>query len=479
MPLIECLLCGEFLSNYDGKGNMTEVENGMMKAEDHIREVHSVTNNITFFRNIHFLPEEERSKMLLKGVIIDHDSLATRLKSPRDNEFNGPFPDPLTLMSNGRSFDQHTQYTHKDETQCKNEIEPQSEHSEDKIAGPATDSKKGGLIYTCNRKGCKILCPCKICKNGFCTPKCNTERNCFHCIQQCKKHRIGLMRSYDEKTQAKSTFRNKTTIFPNINVNECEICKSDLADHEKNHMIIHTRCKFCKHTEETLSNTLTLHDVRKHEINTRMYEEFICKYCFKKLKTKNNRLFHEDRCVKCVHCQKKFDTNCETDEHEKACKENTSKKQNHDRFEDKSQSEDESAPKKPKLEITCEICDKTFSGLMAKGNLARHIKSKHTEERFKCNICDSNFTRKDKLKEHKENVHNFTDVNYDYYYKDYPRSQPYMCAICDAKFERKDKLDRHTTTVHSNDLFNCPSCEKSFKTKWYMKKHASDCGSDK
>ena len=118
MPLIECLLCGEFLSNYDGKGNMAEVENGMMRAEDHLREEHNVTKNMTFFRNIHFLPEEERSKMLLKSVILDHGSLETRLNSPRDNEFNGPFPDPLTLMSNGRSFDQHTQYTHKDETQC-------------------------------------------------------------------------------------------------------------------------------------------------------------------------------------------------------------------------------------------------------------------------------------------------------------------------------------------------------------------------
>lgn len=57
--------------------------------------------------------------------------------------------------------------------------------------------------------------------------------------------------------------------------------------------------------------------------------------------------------------------------------------------------------------LTCTICNATFTGDYARGNLTRHFKSKHSGEILPCEVpdCDQKFDRSDYRLSHYRKAH--------------------------------------------------------------------------
>ena len=76
--------------------------------------------------------------------------------------------------------------------------------------------------------------------------------------------------------------------------------------------------------------------------------------------------------------------------------------------------------------IQCEICLTNFSRKEALNSHIQHVhegkirvkKSRYPEKPYKCDTCDSNFSRKEHLEHHVDGVHQ--------------NKKPYECAICNG-----------------------------------------------
>jgi hypothetical protein len=495
MPL-KCILCNSTIKGFDRKDHDSERgrEYNKFVVSQHLINHHRITENMPFFHFIHFLPTEEKSKLLDQGKEkTEHENISNPkskdefpLTSAAGGKFHGPFPVPMKDMADGRTFKEHNEFTHKNDTNCAEydscgQIQKHREWDEINIAGPASEKKTGGIIYTCNRNDCKIPCSCRICKNGFCRTKCNEQRDCEFCDSQCQDHKVGLQRTFEEETGIKSAFASTNTYFPNIDINACAHCKTDFQDHEKFHTVIHTRCKYCESRSIFLNNSIDRLEAFRKKKNIQNYEKRICQFCCKRFKTTQNRIFHESRCGKCIHCGQQFTTATETEDHENTC---DARKELPNALKRKHVESDnqntENSKKEIKLtEFKCPICDESFSGLRAKSNLQRHIESIHEEDSFSCDECDAAFTRKDKLKEHREHVHSESNIKYDYSYTKYPNRKPHSCNQCESSFDRKDSLDYHMKTAHSEGKFTCDYCQKPFKSKQIKTRHMEKCSSNK
>ncbi len=95
---------------------------------------------------------------------------------------------------------------------------------------------------------------------------------------------------------------------------------------------------------------------------------------------------------------------------------------------------------------TCHECGMLFKTSF---HLKRHSLTRHSNIKpFKCNQCDMQFARKDKLKQH-EAKH----INHPLY----------QCTQCSKGFYRKEHLKDHIISKHSKQYpFSCEHCSKGF-----------------
>ena len=101
----------------------------------------------------------------------------------------------------------------------------------------------------------------------------------------------------------------------------------------------------------------------------------------------------------------------------------------------------------------CPHCDKVIE---RNDTFNRHIKSIHSDFKYKCELCDFVSQWKDKLKRHVDSVHN------------HPQ---YKCELCDFVSQRKDMLKRHLDSVHNHSEYKCELCEFTSKRKDMIKRH--------
>ena len=77
---------------------------------------------------------------------------------------------------------------------------------------------------------------------------------------------------------------------------------------------------------------------------------------------------------------------------------------------------------------------------------------------FKCEICNSHFTQKGKLKLHSSSVHE--------------GKKQVRCEMCGKSFQQKTSLTRHIATVHEGKKpFKCDICDYSCSQQENMKRH--------
>jgi len=79
---------------------------------------------------------------------------------------------------------------------------------------------------------------------------------------------------------------------------------------------------------------------------------------------------------------------------------------------------------------------------------------------LKCEECGKSFAKRYRLKRHAV-VHSVMKA--------------FSCDVCESKFSRKDKLDNHINAKHTEIsdkiCYECHICNKSYGTNWYLNKH--------
>ncbi|CDQ59518.1 unnamed protein product [Oncorhynchus mykiss] len=97
----------------------------------------------------------------------------------------------------------------------------------------------------------------------------------------------------------------------------------------------------------------------------------------------------------------------------------------------------------------CDVCEKTFS----KKELLRVHKLIHTKP-FKCDICEKTFSRKGLLEGHKL-IH----------------TRPFTCDVCDKTFSLNRMLLRHKLIHTGERPFACGQCGKTFRMSKQLERH--------
>ena len=117
--------------------------------------------------------------------------------------------------------------------------------------------------------------------------------------------------------------------------------------------------------------------------------------------------------------------------------------------------------------LKCPACDLNFTRT---ANTLRHCKSQHAWERYPCKQCKATFKRKDVLKSHVDDVHEYDT----------------KCKGCNTKFVRDHDLTRHIKArldKEGHAKFKCEICKKKFSSNRFLDKHnrnqeniCEDCG---
>ena len=115
--------------------------------------------------------------------------------------------------------------------------------------------------------------------------------------------------------------------------------------------------------------------------------------------------------------------------------------------------------------ITCDLCGIEYS---SKTTLNQHQKCIHSSiESHECEVCQKTYSTKKCLVAHYANNHVAK------------RIQKYNCALCDIDFNSKRKFEYHNSTKHEASKheaskFECEKCDKTYKLKYLLNSHLKE-----
>ena len=209
------------------------------------------------------------------------------------------------------------------------------------------------------------------------------------------------------------------------------------------------KCQLCG-KEFANQRNLKRHTQREHE----KIEKVKCPSCEKTFTRKDCmathvKIAHEGLRFSCSKCDKEFTSFCSLNEHVAWRHENIRKQ--------------------------CKHCEKTFSCTLT---LKKHVKSIHEGRRYPCSSCEKSYNYWGGLWRHKISVH---------------EKIRFPCTVCNATFSQKYRLGIHIKCFHptehdktilenrhivKNSVDNplkCDNCDRTFKMRIALKKHAAKC----
>ena len=318
-----------------------------------------------------------------------------------------------------------------------------------------------GVLYTGNLSRCRVFCPCTICKDErkTCKRLCRVEV-CKQCNAQCTQHVIKLPRIFSANTDHYTMVTDMMTkyrhAYPYAGIPlSCVSCTRDVEEHQLLHLVWHVRCRFCRFEMRPFEqkSVVSMEDFKTAENILRSIDGKTCSFCLVQSHDSYARKKHEERVhrneagkYKCDQCHKTFSN-------ENALKYHTDHHAN--------------------LKIVCDLCGFQSSST---GNLEKHklVHNVEVQEGIinNCYDCNLNFSNKNNLKRHSQEVHYGNKKNLDFV-EDFDDMKTINCEKCGEKFKRTSHLKRHENSVHNSNTrsFQCPSCDKTFPRKDNLNRH--------
>ncbi|KAG5267955.1 hypothetical protein AALO_G00227810 [Alosa alosa] len=108
---------------------------------------------------------------------------------------------------------------------------------------------------------------------------------------------------------------------------------------------------------------------------------------------------------------------------------------------------------KPKEEVPCHICQKTFS---SPEGLRCHMRIHSGEQPFQCQECGKSFTQLGNLRRH-QRVHT--------------GERPFTCKVCNKTFKHSSHLKDHSHIHTGTWPYQCGQCGKQFRSPGLLKRH--------
>ncbi|VVC97426.1 unnamed protein product [Leptidea sinapis] len=309
------------------------------------------------------------------------------------------------------------------------------------------DKAANSVLYECNYKDKDFIVP-NILESKL---ECNKEQktDITHLIKfEAENDRSESCHSDGEYSNDKSQYEH------NINLENKDICKSNVPAEVKNEAVSKIVCPKCEIELPSLQS-LSIH-MKQHIENTSKSKlekfTFQCSMCMRRFTNKLSLLRHikkheETSQVKflCDTCKREFQHQAHLDNH--ILKVHTGDKG-----------------------YNCNFCEKKFRTLKA---LNVHEDGHKIEKKYQCHMCNKSFIMLSSLNDH---------------IRTHTGEKPHLCFTCGKGFSQKNNLDQHIRRHLGMKPFKCENCDKSFVSKGELvahnRKHSGahpficdDCGS--
>ena len=330
--------------------------------------------------------------------------------------------------------------------------------------------KFGNLYRHVRKQHCTFKYSCVICNmqfvvvgalkthvsaqhNGGTTAK-TCYLKCPHCDREVKyarnlQHHINLKHNPQKCTTCEFVTQTAEQLKKHVQIVhlqepvKCSSCDFEsnsletLMKHIKNHHTKRHLCRYCSY------KTNKTHHLWRHELTHSNVADYKCEKCDFKTKTpyslRVHSLYHSEypKFV-CDQCHYRSYNSANFSTHKKT-KHGTGTNQH-----------------------KCDQCGDSFQHLRHRD---RHQIS-HQTGKFDCKMCQKQFTRRDKLKEHGRKEHVLDEQN-----EVQVLTKSISCPECGKLFTHSKHLSRHKASAHDGFVFNCLSCLKSFSRKDRMNTH--------
>ena len=237
----------------------------------------------------------------------------------------------------------------------------------------------------------------------------------------------------------------------------CRNCKKNTLDHLNNHLSPHLQCKHCVYELKTVedklywkkvchicgkvfsSEHLKTRHVRRHDFPGQ--ECHICKITVSSKFNLHRHMIeqhnamqqvHRDRELECSKCQRAFLTKGKLGRHVQGVHRLILSQQEVQNYVSEEHME-ENVNKTREIEYTCNICEKVFT---RQTTLEEHQNIHKEENKQKCEYCGKQFSTVSNLKQHLK-IHT-------------GNQKTFQCNICQKEFTRKNRLDTHMQSVHES-----------------------------